>query len=97
MTVRIAAEAERHIDAIDVWWRIHRQAAPDLFLEALADALELIDRMPGVGRPWSSSTVPGVRRVLLHGTRHHVYYVERPDHALVLAVWGAARGVGPAL
>ena len=26
-----------------------------------------------------------------------MYYVERPDHVLVLAVWGAVRGAGPDL
>jgi hypothetical protein len=29
------AEADQHARAIDVWWREHRLAAPDLFLSEL--------------------------------------------------------------
>lgn len=97
MTVRVSAEAERHIESIDAWWRTHREAAPDLVADELAEVLQLIDRMPGLGRLWSRGTVPGVRRVLLRATRHHVYQVERRDAVVVLAVWGAVRGAGPGL
>jgi hypothetical protein len=33
----------------------------------------------------------------MRATRNHVYYVERDDHVLVVAVWGAVKGSGPDL
>jgi plasmid stabilization system protein ParE len=50
MTVVVLPEAERQIRAIESWWREHRPAAPGLFAEELANALELISRVPGIGR-----------------------------------------------
>jgi hypothetical protein len=39
----------------------------------------------------------GVRRVMMRKTRHHVYYVEREQYVLVVALWGAVKGSGPDL
>jgi plasmid stabilization system protein ParE len=50
MLVRITPEAERQIAAIRVWWREHRQSAPNLFAEELASALDLVARLPRAGR-----------------------------------------------
>ncbi len=33
----------------------------------------------------------------MRATRNHVYYVEEPDHALVVAVWGGVKHGGPDL
>ncbi len=38
-----------------------------------------------------------VRGVLMRTTRKHIYYVERDDHVLVVAVWGAVTDGGPDL
>lgn len=50
MDVLIVSEAELQIRTIDDWWRAHRSAAPALFTEELAAAIELIasaaDRPP---------------------------------------------------
>ena len=50
MDVLIVSEAELQIRTIDDWWRAHRSAAPALFTEELAAAIELIasaaDRRP---------------------------------------------------
>jgi len=35
--------------------------------------------------------------VLLHRTRFHIYYVQREDFVVVVAVWSAVRGEGPPL
>lgn len=99
MTLRvlITPEAERQARDIDRWWHEHRPAAPGLFLDEFAAAIELIDDMPLAGRHYRHGPVRGVRRILLRATRYHVYYVVRRTEALVLSVWSAVRGTGPDL
>lgn len=97
MTVRSTRTSDGHIATVDAWWRANRTAAPDLFLDELADAFALIDAEPELGQPWASSEVPGVRRVIMRGTRYHVYYQVDGDDVVVLAVWSAVRGRGPRL
>jgi plasmid stabilization system protein ParE len=57
----------------------------------------MIGHAPHVGRLYRQSPIAGARRLLLEGTRYHVYYVARADEVRVLAVWNARRGVGPPL
>ncbi|MEZ4337360.1 MAG: hypothetical protein R3B82_12120 [Sandaracinaceae bacterium] len=94
--VRTSARANEQILQIDAWWRERRDKAPDLFEQELALAFRVLESAPGAGRRYPH---PGgqVRRILLRSTRNHVYYVERPDHVLVVAVWGAVKGIGPDL
>lgn len=97
MTVRTTRTAEVQIATVDEWWRCNRATAPDLFLDELADAFALIEAAPELGRPWTSSEVPGVRRVVMRATRYHVYYRIDGDDVVILAVWSAVRGRGPRL
>lgn len=97
LRVRTTPEADAQIRAIDEWWRRNRSASPKLFAEELAASFDIIGHTPKIGRPYRHSPVPGARRVLLQGTRYHVYYVPRADDVQVLAVWHAQRGVGPPL
>jgi plasmid stabilization system protein ParE len=97
LPVRATPEADAQISEVDDWWRTNRRSSPDLFLEELTAAFNLIGDAPQLGRLYRQSPVPGTRRVLLKGTRYHVYYVPRPDELRVLAVWHAQRGVGPPL
>jgi plasmid stabilization system protein ParE len=66
-------------------------------LDELADAFALIEAAPELGRPWTSTEVPGVRRVVMRATRYHVYYRLDGEDVVVLAVWSAVRGRGPRL
>ena len=95
--VRTTPEAEAQIRDVDNWWRTHRPSSPDLFLEELIAAIDIIGDAPHVGRLYRLSRVPGTRRVLLRETRYHVYYVPDADEVTVLAIWHARRGVGPPL
>jgi plasmid stabilization system protein ParE len=97
LPVRTTPDADAQIREIDDWWRKNRSAVPDLFLHELTAAFDIISHTPHIGRLYRQSPVPGARRVLLKGTRYHVYYVPHPDEARVLAVWHAQRGVGPPL
>jgi hypothetical protein len=72
LPVVVSPEAERQIEVIDAWWRINRRAAPQLFIEELAEAVAVIEFAPEVGRRYAHPEVKGVRRVLLRATRHHV-------------------------
>lgn len=78
LQVRTTPEAGDQIGAIDEWWRRNRLAAPDLFLDELAGSFEIIGHTPQIGRVYRQSPVPGTRRILLKGSRYHVYYV--PGH-----------------
>ncbi len=97
LPVVVALEAERQAGAIDRLWRMNRSAAPGLFRDELAAALEFISLAPFAGRHYQRSKTPGVQRVLLRSTRYHVYYVVRDPDALVVAAWSAVRGAGPDL
>ena len=50
LPVVVACEAQRHASTIDRWWRANRGAAPDLFRDEFAAALELIGLAPFAGR-----------------------------------------------
>lgn len=97
LPVHTTPEAEAHIRDIDGWWRANRRASANLFAEELTASFDSIGHTPTIGRLYRHPTVPGTRRVLLHGTRYHVYYVPSGDVVMVLAVWHARRGVGPPL
>ena len=88
--------ADLQILEIDAWWRANREKAPDRFEEELASAFEMLAATPGVGQRHPHPDA-SVRRVLLRSTKNHVYYVEKDDCVLVVAVWGAVRGSGPDL
>jgi plasmid stabilization system protein ParE len=97
LPIQTTPEADAQIIKIDDWWRRNRFAAPDLFLDELTASFDIIRHTPQIGRLYRQSPVPGTRRILLKGTRYHVYYVPRADEVRVLAVWHAQRGVGPPL
>lgn len=91
-------EADAQIRAIGEWWRTNRPAAPNLFIEELAQCFALPEQAPRLGKPYRRHlSIPDLRRVILRATRYHVYYVPRSDAVAVLAVWHARRGQLPAL
>jgi plasmid stabilization system protein ParE len=49
IAVIVSPEAEAQIREIDSWWRENRKAAPDLFLQELADATTTLETMPSAG------------------------------------------------
>lgn len=97
LPVSTTPDADTQIRTIDDWWRANRRASPDLFLEELSSAFELVARAPYIGRLYKRSPVPGTRRILLRGTRYHVYYVSDWREVRVLAVWHGQRSIGPPL
>ena len=95
--VQTTREADVQIRTIDDWWRRNRLAVPNRFLDELTATFDIISHAPQIGRLYRQSPVPETRRILLRGTRYHVYYVPHADEVRVLAVWHTQRGVGPPL
>ncbi len=94
--LRTTPQADLLILELDAWWREHRDKAPDLFEQELSVAFRTIASSPEAGKRYKHSDAD-VRRILMRATRNHVYYLERDDHVLVVAVWGAVKRSGPDL
>ncbi len=95
LPVVVAEPAELQLRAIDTWWRAHRSAAPDLFADEFAAAVETLSTLPSVGARVRRPRLVALRRVLLRATRFHVYYVTTKQAVCIVAVWSAVRGNGP--
>lgn len=97
--VVVSQTAERHIWAIDDWWRKNRPSAPGLFEEELAAATANLAMAPFSGIRYPVEHPRGVRRHLLPRTQHHIYYTvdEASETVFIRAVWHTARGHGPRL
>jgi hypothetical protein len=88
-------EADADAHQIDEWWTQNRGAAPNLFVEELADALSLLEMEAGVGVRCVHREIPGLRRYLLRSTRYHVYFVYSDDLVVVIGIWGAMQRTTP--
>ena len=97
LPVRTTPEADAQAKEIDSWWRGNRPASPELFLDELTHAFDIVGHAPSIGRLYRESPVTGTRRLLLSGSRYHVYYVATNDDVRILAIWHSRRGVGPPL
>lgn len=95
--VVVLPTALEHVRRIDDWWQRERLHSPGLFLEEFAAALQRLATAPSAGTIYTRSHRADLRRLLLPRTRHHVYYVVENERTAVMAVWHAARGVGPRL
>ena len=101
MTTRVVfvAEAEEQLKRIDKWWVTHRGTSPDLFLDELDRAIDLLSELPDIGSPFRRTRRPGVRRLLLRRSKHWVFYVHdrRRSIVYILALWSTLRGSDPTL
>lgn len=95
----VAARAEADARAAAAWWAENRPDARRLFEDELRAAFERITLSPLSGAPYRETRKKDVRRVLLDGSRYHVYYTvdTRGGRVFVRAIWHAARGRGPRL
>jgi plasmid stabilization system protein ParE len=97
LRIRVSARAETQIQKLDQWWAVHRLAAPDAVLHDLCTALSLLAEQPGIGTPYMSVRLQGVRRLFLSRLGHFVYYRATDETLDVLAVWHASRERQPLL
>lgn len=99
MTFRVefTDAATDQTEAAATWWRAHRPAAPALFDDELAYALDLLGRMPPPTQVWGEVESKPVRKVRLPRTGHALYFTIEDDLVTVHALWHGARGSGPPL
>ncbi len=101
MTRRVVLvdEAEQQLKSIDHWWVAHRQASPDLFLDELDQAIDLLSDLPDIGSPFKRTDRPGIRRLLLRRSKYWIYYFHdrRRSIVFILALWSTFRGSNPSL
>ena len=98
MIVHFAPRAVRDVERIDVWWREHRAAAPELFAHELRAAISLLENFPKVGVVYEPRRELGIRKLLLERTKYHVYFREIAGTEIeIITVWSAFRGRGPRL
>lgn len=94
--VRFTLTAQRHVAREKTWWLENRDH-PQVFAEELEQALKIVALLPGAGTVYTTSPVPGVRRVYLRRVGLHLYYTFNNDTVLVRALGGARRERGPQL
>ncbi len=99
MKIRFMPEAQAQARRAADWWRANRLAAPKLFENELAGALEQLAEAPASGSPHPHRKIQGARRLLLRATRYHIYYLHDTsrDEIIILSIWSAVRGRGPRL
>lgn len=95
--VELSPRVVAQLEAIQDWWRQHRQANPELLFREVSTILHHLQRSPHLGKVYEPRGAQPVRRVLLHRSRYHVYYRADDDARMIRvdAVWHAARGEAP--
>ena len=94
--VRFTFIAQQHVEHEKAWWLENRDHI-DALAEELEQALKIVATLPGVGTPYATSPVAGVRRVYLRRVALHLYYTFDASEVVVRALWGARRERGPQL
>ena len=95
--IRSSRLAARQVRNESRWWRRHRTKAPNLFRDELRRAFALIAEYPDAGPTTDDVDLPGLRRVLLVGTQHYIYYrVNAAERRIeILAIWSTSHGEPP--
>ena len=97
--IKPTPQADKQIRDEARWWRRNRTKAPTLFRDELKRVFELIAEYPEAGPAAEDVDLADVRRILMAGTQHYLYY--RPNYAAsrieVLGVWSTSRGEPPRL
>ena len=98
MRLEVTKRAQREAKRLAQWWLENRDKAPELFEEELIAAYRLILSDPALGQTYLVSRGRRIQRVLMPGTKNHVYYYRQDSELLrVVSVWGAVRGREPRL
>ena len=95
--VEFTDAATDQAEAAATWWRANHPAAPALFDDELAYALDLLARMPPPTQVWGEVEGKPVRKARLPRTGHALYFTIEDDLVTVHALWHGARGSGPPL
>ena len=94
---RVSLRAERQIEAGEMWWRAHRDKAPDAFSEDIQAAFERIRTQPNAGLRVQARR-RGVRRLILNRIGYAVHYrVDDRGQVTILTLWHMSRRRPPRL
>jgi hypothetical protein len=66
------------VDREREWWLNHRDY-PDIFISELAEAIRVLELLPGVGTTYVEAPVPGTRRLYVRKLTAHLYYTFDDD------------------
>jgi plasmid stabilization system protein ParE len=91
---RFTATARRHLRLLEQWWQ-ENSTRPEILHSDLEAALEMLAVLPGIGSPYRSAPVAGVRRFYLERLVSHLYYTFDDRELVIRALWHARRGSGP--
>jgi len=94
--VRFTRTAAQHVQDERTWW-LARRDYQELFATEIESALQILAILPGVGTPYTQTSVPSLRRIYIQKLLCHVYYTFDDDEVLVRALWGAKRERTPDL
>jgi hypothetical protein len=98
--VRFTPEARLAIREKRAWWEAHRDKAPRLFLEELADVVAKLRAGTDKGRhEYAVRRGRIIWRILMPKTKNHIYYRidSAADEAEILLVWNAVGSTAPEL
>lgn len=92
--VRFTATAREHVRRLKKWWD-ENSPRPEIVQRDLQEAINILSILPGIGSPYTSSPIAGVRRLYLERLTSHLYYTFDDRELVIRAVWHARRGSGP--
>jgi hypothetical protein len=96
--LKFTARARASIRDERLWWEQHRDRAPQLFRDELADAIRKIRRgTDAARRPYRTRDGQMAWLLLMPKTRHHLVYVTHGTVVEVVGVWNAQGEAAPRL
>lgn len=94
--IRFTATAREHLRLLKRWWR-ENSARPEILDHDLGEAIRTLSVLPGIGSPYRTTSIPGVRRLFVERLTSHLYYTYDDREVVIRALWHARRGSRPDL
>lgn len=94
--VRFTATAREHVRKFKRWWQ-ENSVRPEILHHDLDEAIGTLSLVPGIGSPYPTASIPGIRRLYLERLTAHLYYTFDDREVVIRALWHARRGSGPVL
>jgi plasmid stabilization system protein ParE len=94
--IAVTGAAEEQLRDIVEWWTIHRDTSPQLVMDEFERCVALLKSSPDAGVRFHRARAPGVRRLIMRRTKHHVHD-DANAIVYILAVWGAPKVGYPVL
>lgn len=97
MKIRYTPLGKQRLRIVDNWWCENRPDAPDLFIEEVEEALELLKSNPKLGRFYRVIDGMEIKEYLLERSKQWLYFSADEEQGLIIVhtVWGTQRGSPP--